>query len=224
MSAAQGRIAAGECCACLCACICLCCACCPHQLIVSQASEPTSSDSMHRTGTRTPPPTWATWIRRCVCAACFQFCVSLARVLPHTLTALLACSQVFEEMIWELFTQAGPVGKCWVWCCVSDDQTSLSFLRALRTRGVPVRVHMHSRTVSLCRTSGARVVCMPACMCACKQTPLCAHTPSLLSPSLLPCSERVPPQGQGDQLPSGLRLCGVQGRGGCRLCEFGGVL
>lgn len=38
---------------------------------------------------------------------------------------------------------------------------------------------------------------------------------------LLLCSQRVPSQGPCDQQSSRLWVCGVQGGGGLRLCEFG---
>ena len=69
---------------------------------------PTSSANMPRTATRMLRCTWATWIRRYVLYFASMFSLSCSLLLAM---GVAACMQVTEEMVWELFTQAGPVGE-----------------------------------------------------------------------------------------------------------------
>lgn len=99
------------------------------------------------------------------------------------LPLVLARAQATEELVWELFTQAGPVG-------------------AERARR---RIACPWRWASLCAEGkiSQRSACVPS-----GNTDSCAYVRS----------ERVHAQGPRDRQPPGLRLCGVPGRGGRRLC------
>lgn len=115
---------------------------CMHA-VLTQVSVPTSSGNMRKTGTRMPPPMLATWTLRCGCPACSftpRACFPLDSFRHNTVATHVLVFQVFEEMIWELFTQAGPVGEwmqgCLLLCAVVERAHTQSNTMGLLLRSV----------------------------------------------------------------------------------------